>query len=75
MTAFARAALGAASTTRAGTRDGVIDEAGSLFNLVSGSFPITNSPGMAGSYVRYIRMFGPDHAELCESPHAAVVFQ
>jgi hypothetical protein len=58
-----------------GTRNGVVDEAGSLFNLVSGSFPITNSAGLEGSYVRYIRIFGPDHAQLCESPHAAVEFQ
>ena len=50
-----------------GTKDGVVDEAGSYYNWVSGEFPITNSPGFAGAYTRYINMYAPDGRWFCQT--------
>jgi hypothetical protein len=58
-----------------GTRNGAWDENGTVFNLTSGSFTITNSPGLAGTYVRHVVMRGPSNEFLCLSPEASVSFQ
>jgi hypothetical protein len=58
-----------------GTRDGAWDVNGTVFNLTSGNFTITNSPGLAGTYVRHVVMRGPSNEFLCESPEASVSFQ
>lgn len=58
-----------------GTKDGITDENGAVYNLVSGVFPIQNNPGMAGTYMRYLRMYGPDHAQLCVTAPTYSTFQ
>lgn len=58
-----------------GTKDGVTDENGAVYNLVSGVFPIQNNPGMAGTYMRYLHMHGPDHTLLCVTAPTYSTFQ
>lgn len=58
-----------------GTKDGVWDENGSVYNLTSGAFPIVNSPGLAGDYMRYVVMKGPQHEVLCQTAPAYAYFQ
>jgi hypothetical protein len=57
-----------------GTRNGVIDENGSYYNLVSGVFPITNSPGLSGFYSRYVRMYAPDGRLFCTTNESYAYF-
>ncbi len=58
-----------------GTRNGVVDENGTVYNLVSGTFPIPNAPGSSGVYTRYVRMYSPTNRLLCQSNTANVTFQ
>ncbi len=58
-----------------GTRNGVVDANGDIWNLVSGTFGIPNTPGTAGVYVRYVRMYSPTNRLLCESNTVTVTFQ
>lgn len=57
-----------------GTKDGVPDENGSMYNLTSGSFPIVNSPGLAGVYTRSAVMYGPQNQPLCWTDTVMVEF-
>lgn len=59
-----------------GTKNGFQDETGQTsFPQTAGSFQLTNSPGLAGSYLRAISVRGPDNSEICLSLAAGVVFQ
>lgn len=58
-----------------GTKNGVWDELGSPYNLTSGSFPIVNSPGLAGYYMRYAVMRGPRNEFLCQTSPTYSYFQ
>jgi hypothetical protein len=58
-----------------GTRNGVLDTDGLLYNTVAGSFLVQNAPGLAGFYMRYVRMFGPDHTPLCQSEPVYITLQ
>lgn len=60
-----------------GTKDGIQDVNGTVFNLTSGSFTITDSPGLGGKYIRYVMMYGPNNATLCSTQNqpASVTFQ
>jgi hypothetical protein len=55
-----------------GTKNGIADEQGSYYGWVSGVFPITNSPGFAGTYMRYINMYAPDGRWFCQTNEAYV---
>lgn len=57
-----------------GTKNGIPDENGSIYNLTSGDFPILNSPGLAGTYMRYVVMRGPSNELLCTSPQVVATF-
>lgn len=57
-----------------GTKDGVPDENGSRYNLTSGTFPIVNSPGLAGEYTREAVMYGPQNQLLCWTDPVTVEF-
>jgi hypothetical protein len=57
-----------------GTKNGVTDEY-SVYNLTEGSFPIVNSPGLAGLYIRWIFMRGPNNELLCSPQSTYATFQ
>jgi hypothetical protein len=53
-----------------GTKDGITDVDGSYYDWTSGVFPITNFPGFAGYYMRYIDMYAPDGRWFCRTNQA-----
>jgi len=55
-----------------GTKNGTADEYGSYYDWVSGIFPITNYPGFAGYYMRYIDMYTPDGRWFCQTNQSYV---
>ena len=57
-----------------GTRDNRQDAFGDIFQLTSGSFPILNSPGLAGSYMRYVDMYAPNGQFWCETATTTTYF-
>jgi hypothetical protein len=50
-----------------GTKNNNPDEFGTVYQLASGSFPILNSPGLAGSYMRYLDMYTSDSRLWCRT--------
>jgi len=50
-----------------GTKDNNPDAFGTMFQLTSGSFPILNSPGLAGYYMRYLEMYTSDNRLWCQT--------
>lgn len=60
-----------------GQKNGMPDPSagGAQFNVVSGSFPITNGPGMNGYYSRWVQMFNASGRMLCQSAISYVNFQ
>lgn len=60
-----------------GQKNGLPDPSagGAQFNVTSGSFPITNGPGMAGHYTRWVRMYTSYGQQICQSGSSSVLFQ
>lgn len=58
-----------------GTKNGVQDEFGSAFSGPNFNYTITNAPGLAGSYNRWVIVRGPSDEFVCQSFSAPVVFQ
>jgi len=57
-----------------GTRDNVQDAFGTLFQLTSGSFPIQNTAGLAGYYMRYLDMYAPNNQLWCRTQPTYTLF-
>lgn len=53
-----------------GTKNGVTDVDGAYYDWIEGVFPITNFPGFAGSYMRYLEMYAPDGRLFCTTNQA-----
>jgi hypothetical protein len=48
-----------------GQKNSSWDTIGAYYGLTSGSFSITNTPGLAGLYMRYAVLYRPDGQQLC----------
>ena len=57
-----------------GTRNGVQDAFGEAYPFTAAVFSIANTPGLAGSYTRYVGVHRPDGGLLCTTGVATSVF-
>jgi len=57
-----------------GTRDNVQDAFGTIYQLTSGSFPIQNTAGLAGYYMRYLDMYAPNDQLWCRTQPTYALF-
>lgn len=55
-----------------GTKDGVTDVNGQIWQTTSGSYGVTYGPGV---YTRYMKMFSAANVQLCQTNVSSVTFQ
>jgi len=58
-----------------GTKNGVTDEPGNAFSGPNFSYTITNTPGLAGSYVRWLVVKTSSGQKVCQSNNTSTTFQ
>lgn len=58
-----------------GTKNGVTDEPGNAFSGPNFSYTITNTPGLAGSYVRWLVVKTSGGQKVCQSNQTSTTFQ